>query len=96
MRRALRPVALLLIAVFAFVSCGCATFDWLMDAERRKNEWLRETFFGAPRQSQTNLPLVGNGYDFGSPCNGAPASSANSVPPSVILMPPASSSETGQ
>jgi hypothetical protein len=46
MQRGLRTIAFICVATLILLNAGCATFDWLMDAEQRKNEWLRETFFG--------------------------------------------------
>ncbi len=68
MRPSLQKLALITFAALTFMNSGCAGFDWLMDAEQRKNEWLRETFLGGPRQDFYH-PSYGTGVDNGVPCN---------------------------
>jgi len=48
MRRGLRAIAPIAIAGLLFAISGCATLEWLGEAEQKKNQWLRETFFGQP------------------------------------------------
>jgi hypothetical protein len=70
MRRSLQKLALLTFAALTLMNSGCATFDWLMDAEQRKNEWLRETFFGGGGGYQS---FYGPTSDVGNPpCNYSP------------------------
>jgi hypothetical protein len=71
MRQLLRTFALISVAALVIANSGCASFDWLMDAEQRKNEWLRETFFGGGG-GQFYQSNYGSGYDHGAPCNCAP------------------------
>jgi hypothetical protein len=59
MRRGLRAIAWIAVAGMVFANSGCATFDWLMEAEQRKNQWLRETFFGGGSQAAFNQTVVG-------------------------------------
>ena len=66
MRRPFRTIALIAAAALVIANSGCASFDWLMDAEQRKNEWLRETFLGGGR-SESYQSYYGPAYDSGVP-----------------------------
>jgi hypothetical protein len=55
-----------------FLNSGCGTLQWLWDAEQRKNQWLKETFFGCNRKCQGNDTVLGDPYDFANPCDCPP------------------------
>jgi hypothetical protein len=81
MRRTLRAIVLIGVAGLTLVNAGCATLDWLMDVEQRKNQWLRETFFGTRPPTQM---VSGNSYNFDNPnCCPNPG-----TPPTVRLQAP--------